>query len=1068
MQKRPRYISCFVMLCSVLAAVLTSAFASAADYSFSWSANPEPVEGYKLYYKKGGNAGPPFDGTDSASGPSPVDIGKETSFVVTGLADDSTYHFSLTAYNGSVESGFTGTVTITPESTTASSLFRQRAFIFSWNSAAGSGITAYRFFINDRFLCQSTDPAATPLICKADLLSETMFFSMTTVDSLGNESVKSNILTYVPPLPTISYRFGWDPTLETGITANRFFINDLFFCQSTNPAETSLICKADLLSEMMFFSMTTLDSLGFESAKSNVIPFDPAGMAISPAGSSATLRWAYNPADTTVSGYKIYQNGRLIGQIADPSVSEYTSYGPLDSTNVFEVTAYDSSGLETKVTSTVTYVSDPATTTTGALAAVIITNSQKGETPLAVNFDGGASSGPVSSYTWAFGDGDAANGAVASHIYQFAGTYTATLKVADSAGSSQSTSIAINVTASTSAPTPGSPPAAVISSSSAVGTAPFTVIFDGLRSTSSSPPLTYSWEFGDSSTAEGSSVAHTYTLAGTYSPSLTVRDGADRTDQVSTPVIIISPDPVQTTNQLPKSSFTATPGSGASPLTVAFNGSGSSDADGSIKSYQWSFGDGTTATGVSTEQTFTDTANYTVTLQVTDDKGGSAVSSQIVSVRAAGAVKFYFELWEIQVDHNWTRFNFRQPFVDPVVVTGPPSVNESDPTTVRVRNIDPAGCEIRLQEWEYLDGVHAPETLTFLVMEKGAHIIDNGSKVEAGTFIGATSFKKIDLQNVYTNPPVILFQVITENERDAVAGRLRNITTSSFEHTMQERENTPTAHGNETIGYIAMEPGTGAMSDLPYEADFTAQTVTDSWSDLAFRSAFPDPPLLVAGMQTNIESDPAVLRSRNTAENTYQIKIEEDRSADEETKHAAEVVGYLAIGAEAPPPESGSPISWMKKITFIWEIESSSAVAGYRLYVNDSILCESTNPADRQLACEAALLNQTMNFTMTSVLPDGSESEPAAVLSIGPEDYPDLFGIRLVTYIWEYDTELESGISGFGLYINDNLVCETMNPKDRQLTCKTQLDSSVNAFTVRVRGGDGAESGTSNILEFVP
>lgn len=1067
MQKRPRYISCFVMLCSVLAAVFTSAFAFAADYSFSWSANPEPVEGYKLYYKKGGDAGPPFDGTDSASGPSPVNVGKQTSFTVTGLAGDSTYHFSLIAYNGSDESAFTKAVTVTPESTTASPLFRQRAFIFSWNSAAGTGINAYRFFINDRFLCQTTDPAATSLTCKADLLSETMFFSMTTVDSLGDESVKSNILNYVPPLPTISYRFGWDPTLETGITAHRFFINDQFFCQSTYPAETSLICKADLLSEMMYFSMTTLDNLGYENAKSNIIPFDPAEMAVSPAGSSATLRWAYDPTDITVSGYKIYQNDVLIGQIVDPLLTEYTSYGSFDSTNVFEVTAYDSSGLETKVSSTVTYVSDPAGTTTGTLAAVIITNSQKGETPLAVNFDGGASSGPVSSYTWAFGDGDSANGAVASHTYQFAGTYTATLKVADTAGSSQSTSITISVTASASDPSPDSAPVAVISSSSAVGTAPFTVIFDGLGSTSSSPPLTCSWDFGDSSIAEGSSVAHTYTLAGTYSPSLTVRDSAGRTDQVSTPVII-SAAPAQTTNQLPKSSFTATPGSGASPLTVAFDGSGSSDTDGSIKSYQWSFGDGTTAAGVSTQHTFTDIANYTVTLQVTDDKDGSAASSQVVSARAADAVEFYFELWEIQVDHNWTRFNFHQPFTDPVVVTGPPSFNESDPTTVRVRNIDPAGCEIRLQEWEYLDGVHAPETLTFLVMEKGAHIIDNGSKIEAGTFIGATTFKKIDLQNVYTNPPVILFQVITDNEGDAVAGRLRNTTTSSFEHTMQERENTPTAHGAETIGYIAMGPGSGSMSGLPYEADFTAQTVTDSWSDLAFRTAFPDPPLLVAGMQTNIESDPAVLRSRNTAENTYQIKIEEERSADEETKHATEVVGYLIIGAEAPPPESGSPISWMKKITFIWEIENSSAVTGYRLYVNDNILCESTNSTDRQLTCEAALLNQTMNFTMTSVLLDGSESEPAAVLSISPEDYPDLFGIRLVTYIWEYNTTLESGISGFGLYINDNLFCETINPKDRQLTCQTQLDSSVNVFTVRVRGGDGAESGTSNILEFVP
>ncbi len=48
-----------------------------------------------------------------------------------------------------------------------------------------------------------------------------------------------------------------------------------------------------------------------------------------------------------------------------------------------------------------------------------------------------------------------------------------------------------------------------------------------------------------------------------------------------------------TTNQNPVANFTATPNG----LTVAFNGSTSTDADGTIASYAWNFGDGGTATG---------------------------------------------------------------------------------------------------------------------------------------------------------------------------------------------------------------------------------------------------------------------------------------------------------------------------------------------------------------------------------------------------------------------------------------------------------------------------------------
>jgi chitodextrinase len=85
-------------------------------------------------------------------------------------------------------------------------------------------------------------------------------------------------------------------------------------------------------------------------------------------------------------------------------------------------------------------------------------------------------------------------------------------------------------------------------------------------------------------------------------------------------------------NTAPTASFTISPVG----LTVYVNGSASSDPDGSIASYAWTFGDGGTATGVSPSHTYAADGTYTITLTVTDNLGATDVDSQSANV-AAGA-----------------------------------------------------------------------------------------------------------------------------------------------------------------------------------------------------------------------------------------------------------------------------------------------------------------------------------------------------------------------------------------------------------------------------------------------
>ena len=85
------------------------------------------------------------------------------------------------------------------------------------------------------------------------------------------------------------------------------------------------------------------------------------------------------------------------------------------------------------------------------------------------------------------------------------------------------------------------------------------------------------------------------------------------------------------TNATPTASFTYS----CTELSCSFNGSGSSDSDGSIASYSWVFGDGSSESGATVSHTYAAGGAYEVTLTVTDDDGATGAQTQTVTVSAA-------------------------------------------------------------------------------------------------------------------------------------------------------------------------------------------------------------------------------------------------------------------------------------------------------------------------------------------------------------------------------------------------------------------------------------------------
>lgn len=93
--------------------------------------------------------------------------------------------------------------------------------------------------------------------------------------------------------------------------------------------------------------------------------------------------------------------------------------------------------------------------------------------------------------------------------------------------------------------------------------------------------------------------------------------------------------PAVIANRRPTAVMTLAPASGPGPLTVAFDGSLSSDADGSITAWSWAFGDGQFGVGTTTAHLYSGPATYTASLTVTDNGGSTSTTTKTIVVTGA-------------------------------------------------------------------------------------------------------------------------------------------------------------------------------------------------------------------------------------------------------------------------------------------------------------------------------------------------------------------------------------------------------------------------------------------------
>jgi len=138
----------------------------------------------------------------------------------------------------------------------------------------------------------------------------------------------------------------------------------------------------------------------------------------------------------------------------------------------------------------------------------------------------------------------------------------------------------------------------------------------------------WEWNFGDGTTSNQQNPVHSYSTLGTFQVTLTITSSTGE-DTITKNITVI--------NALPVASFFYNPLNPVENETINFDASTSSDSDGSIVSYEWDFGDGSTATGMTVSHSYGATGKYKVTLTVTDSDGAQKSIYKYVTVSEAGS-----------------------------------------------------------------------------------------------------------------------------------------------------------------------------------------------------------------------------------------------------------------------------------------------------------------------------------------------------------------------------------------------------------------------------------------------
>ncbi len=259
------------------------------------------------------------------------------------------------------------------------------------------------------------------------------------------------------------------------------------------------------------------------------------------------------------------------------------------------------------------------------------------------------------------------------------------------------------------------------------------------------------------------------------------------------------------------------------------------------------------------------------------------------------------EVGAVVVDHTGGTVTFQHDFENPVVFTHVATANGLQSVTSRVTDVRSDGFDLFLQEPETYDVVHAPETVSFIVVEEGTHVLSDGTVIAAETvdtsLLSASGHETVELEG-FSSRPTVLAGTQTFNDTDFVDTRIASVSAGAVEVALEEEQlgQFSSSHGAETIGVLAIESGQGLVDGLVFEAGSAGFGIDHTASRIDLGIDLDEVPIIFADLTSQNGNEPARARTLGLDADGFSVFAEEDTSVDRETAHAPEAIDFLAFG----------------------------------------------------------------------------------------------------------------------------------------------------------------------------
>nr|MBF0222725.1 tandem-95 repeat protein [Desulfobulbaceae bacterium] len=677
--------------------------------------------------------------------------------------------------------------------------------------------------------------------------------------------------------------------------------------------------------------------------------------------------WEYT-VSPDLAGFNLYQNGIPICNVPDATARQADCLAFVDSGIVeFWLTSYDVNGVETAPSEIFIFDSS-------AILPVAVT----GDAPFSVHFSSGGTfdvDGTIVSYEWGFGDGTIATGSTVEHTFDLPGTYTVTLTVTDDAGDSAQATTEITVTGIINLPPTVTGGAFTTDENKSI-TASLSA-FDP-EGEQLSFILTENGSLGTATITNTTSGLFTYVpktgVSGSDTFTFKVNDGLQDSALAQVAITIVN------VNSVPVAQPVSVSTSEDTSVIGQLNGS-DSDSDPLTYTIITAPVNGTVALSDATSPQFTYSPNAdfngtdSFTYLVNDGVVNSAPATVSITISPVNDVPIAADDFattdedtsvSIDVLANDSDIDGDPLTVVAVTTGGNGTVSLSGSTIIYTPSADFYG----IDTFSYAigdghGGISAPATVTITVRP-----VNDFPVVQAvSVTVVSGAMTVIDVLQTASD---IDGDTLAISSVTASANAVALIVNGSIEYTAN-----PGFWGDDTLAYTISD-GKGAET-----SGVVTVTVEQPMSQITFSWDF-DPAVSVKGFNfyrngTKIcgTQDTAIREFSCTApvvEGHQSFAITAiDSAGIESTLSNLIQYGVVATQTVEPPP---APVPEPEQlVTYSWTYTGdATTLLGFRLYMNGTAICDTSDPGARSLNCKIPLTSDTKIFTVTSIDKDGVES----------------------------------------------------------------------------------------------